>query len=88
MPNDFKMPSDSQHVRKLLSYRGQEKWGFIIYRCTYKDDAQWARFMELLNEWTQKNLESDKALDLMDSLDWNVQDDPKLDGASQEEIRR
>ncbi|KAL9623269.1 MAG: hypothetical protein Q9160_002376 [Pyrenula sp. 1 TL-2023] len=82
------MVNDSQHVRDLLSYRRQNKWGFIIYRCTYKNDAQWARFMELLNEWTRQNLEYDKALDLMDSLDWNIREDPKLDGTSKREIRR
>lgn len=31
------------NVRELLEENPESKWGFVIYRCTYGDDAAWDR---------------------------------------------
>ena len=35
----------TQRINGELHLRGLKKWGFVIYRCTYEDDAAWDRFM-------------------------------------------
>lgn len=79
---------ETEHIRRMLKMWNHENWGFVIYRCTYADDAQWERFMTILNEWTRLHLEFEKATDLMESLDWVVQQGPDLDGASKDQVRR
>lgn len=34
---------DCKHVRELLEKDPESKWGFVVYRCTYDDDAAWDR---------------------------------------------
>jgi hypothetical protein len=74
-------------VRTALGDEPNRKWGFVIYRCTYDDDAAWERFMAHLNTRTRLSLESYKDGDLFPRIDWSVQQDPSLDGASVEEVR-
>ena len=45
-------------------------------------------FMAIINERTREHLKDEDAEDLMTSLDWSVQEDPSLDGASINEVRR
>ena len=75
-------------IREQLNKYLNSKWGFVIYRCTYQDDAQWKRFMEHLNTRTRRGLEEEGAGDLFDRIDWSVQDNPQLRDASEEQIRR
>lgn len=76
-------------ISDLLNFYGLHKWGFVVYRCTYGDDDAWARFMDQLNRCTTYDLVElyDKA-DLANRLDWNVQQDPALEGASKDEVCR
>lgn len=74
-------------TRRLLDQYPDSKIGFVVYRATYKDDAEWKRFMEHLTNRTRLNLESEGAGDLFERLDWSVQEDPALEGALTEEIR-
>ncbi|KAF3000784.1 hypothetical protein E8E13_005467 [Curvularia kusanoi] len=67
--------SDLDHTREVLERNPGLKWGFVIYRCTYESDSEWARFMDLLNTRVRLNLEEEGGLDLLDRLDWCVQDD-------------
>ena len=75
-------------IRETLQSNPEAKFGFVIYRCTYNNDADWHRFMELLNEQTKTSLEENKIGDLYSRIDWNVQQDPSLDEADFEEVRR
>ena len=36
--------SDVERLRKNLKRFDYDKWGFVIYRCTYDDDAAWKCF--------------------------------------------
>jgi hypothetical protein len=73
---------DMVATRELLEEDPAAKWGFVIYRCTYTDDEEWARFMDYLNTRTRLNLESEGDQDLFERIDWQVQDDrEKFDDA-------
>lgn len=63
--------------------------GFIVYGCTYGGDARWARLMTRLNTYKDHILpELYHKPDLADSLDWSVQEDSSVDGATGDETRR
>jgi hypothetical protein len=79
---------DLAQTRNILKRNQDLRWGFVIYRCTYESDSDWARFMDLLNTRVRVNLEEESSLDLFDRLDWCVQDDRDvLDGASTGQVR-
>ncbi|PSN69463.1 hypothetical protein BS50DRAFT_572599 [Corynespora cassiicola Philippines] len=67
--------SELAEVRRFLTENPTAKWGFIIYRCTYKNDDEWARFMDNLKTRTKIQLEEDGDGDLFERMDWPVQDD-------------
>lgn len=48
---------DLAQTRNILEKNPGLKWGFVIYRCTYESDTDWARFMDLLNTRVRLNLE-------------------------------
>lgn len=81
--------------RVLLDYLAElkhDKWGFVIYRCTYQDDHAWERFKQIIHERTQKFLKRsdtpEAAKSLADSLEWIfVEDRTALDGASRSQLR-
>lgn len=81
--------SEAQRIRDLQSFYGLEKWGFIIYRCTYGDDDAWTQFMSRLDQHRDRILRDHyRTPDLVDSYDWDVQHDPTLHGATKDEVRR
>ncbi|KAF2224011.1 hypothetical protein BDZ85DRAFT_95913 [Elsinoe ampelina] len=82
------MSSDAEYAREIVEEEGV--WGFIIYRCSYKSDDEWSRFLKILNDHVRESLEADDEdyLDLMDTLDWAIQEKPELEGASKELVRR
>jgi hypothetical protein len=78
----------AERVNDMLSYYGLQKWGFVIYRCTYEDDSAWDRFMHRLNarkDAVLKDVYDDKHLAY--HLDWNVQQDFSLNHATKDEVR-
>ena len=80
--------SDLDLTRDILERNPGLKWGFVIYRCTYESDSDWSRFMDLLNTRVRLNLEEEGGLDLLDRLDWCVQDNRDvLDDASTGQVR-
>jgi hypothetical protein len=64
-----------------------DKWGYVIYRCTYADnDAAWERFKTIVHEQTQEDL--DATPELANRLEWTfVEDRATLDGASIPQLR-
>lgn len=80
--------TETERINDMLNYYGLQKWGFVIYRCTYSDDSAWERFMHHLNARKDAMLKDtyDDAW-LAEHLDWNVQQDPSLDRASKTEVR-
>jgi hypothetical protein len=76
-------------VEESLHTDGHRAWGFVIYRCTYKSDADWAAFLRLLMEDTEKMLWSAAGeLDLLENLALTVFDDPaRFDGVTAAVVR-
>lgn len=50
-PEDFQAEADSNALmlEKSLQRSPQRRWGFVVFRCTYRDQARWRRFMEIMN---------------------------------------
>jgi hypothetical protein len=80
--------TETERINDMLKHYHLQKWGFIIYRCTYGDDSAWDRFMHRLNACKDAAL-----IDMYDDeylakhLDWNVQQDPSLDNATKDQVR-
>lgn len=66
------------------------KFGFVIYRCTYSDDAAWAQLLSLIQGEAQETIkELGPGRDWLGAhLEWIVVEDPTLDGATQEQVKR
>jgi hypothetical protein len=45
------------------------KWGWVIYRCTYDDDEAWARFKQIINQRSRKTIAESDTPDAADSLE-------------------
>ena len=64
------------------------KWGFLVYRVYYGDDAAWQRFMNILNRMTDHLVRKAGKPYIMPFLDWTeMQDRTAFDGASKDDIR-
>jgi len=64
------------------------KWGFIIYRCDYRDDFIWARFIDQWSQWVNDWLIRHGDRGLINNLAWTVREDrASLDGATIEDVR-
>jgi hypothetical protein len=82
------LPSAQRDILDTLEQLKHDKWGFVIYRCTYKDDDGWLRFKEILHEYTRKSMQRSDAPEAADSLDWTfVEDQGALDRASRSQLR-
>lgn len=75
-------------VQADLRANPETKWGFVVYRCTYGDNAAWEHMMNRLNIQARASLESEDAADLFPRIDWAVQENPEWDEAGPEFIKR
>lgn len=81
--------TEAERITDLLDFYRLRRWGFVIYRCTYDDDAAWSRFLDHLNKRKDYVLKDCYCTpELAARIDWNVQEDPALGGASKDEVRR
>jgi hypothetical protein len=67
-----------------------DKWGTVIYRCTYKDDQAWNRFKHNLQSETQGTIEFYKRTTepITENHEWRfVEDRALLEGASKAQLR-
>lgn len=75
-------------VVDFLESNKHDKWGFVIYRCTYEDDHGWDRFKQIIYERTQREMQESDTPEAADSLEWTfVEDRTTLDGASRAKLR-
>lgn len=72
-----------------MQQTGFQKWGFLVYRCTYSDDEAWLRYVQYIRDKTIANLDHlgqrfllEKYLDIQ-----VVEDRNQLDGASKSQVR-
>ena len=84
------IPSAVQNIRDDLRHFKHDKWGWVIYRCTYGDDEAWTRFQQIINERSRKRMAKPGVPpEVANSLEWTFVSDPTtLDGASRDQLRR
>jgi hypothetical protein len=84
----------SNDLQKWLNEDGHRVWGFVIYRCTYGDDAAWEECLRRLTLATRLSMHYYEALYLLDDkkdyrfVQTVFQDAAKFDGASTQVVRR
>ncbi|KAJ8118108.1 hypothetical protein OPT61_g833 [Boeremia exigua] len=72
----------SPHFDEVLSdlrANPEKKWGFVIFRCTYGDDAGWERMIRRLKTQAKISLDMEGASDLFPRIDWEAQENPAWD---------
>ncbi|MCJ1361076.1 hypothetical protein MMC16_000173 [Acarospora aff. strigata] len=78
----------ADEIERGLQRDNHRTWGLVIYRCTYKSDADWSEFMIRLRYQIQSALECYNGLDMLESLDMTVfEDRVSLDGAGKSAVR-
>ncbi|KFY13030.1 hypothetical protein V491_06550 [Pseudogymnoascus sp. VKM F-3775] len=67
-----------------------DRWGWVIYRCTYGDDEAWAQFQKLINDRSRKDMaRREFPPEVANSLKWTfVSDQSLFDGASRDQLRQ
>ncbi|PLB46181.1 hypothetical protein P170DRAFT_479102 [Aspergillus steynii IBT 23096] len=86
--DDSKWPSEQKSLSLKLQDAKQNKWGWVIYRCTYDDDEGWARFKQIIQQRALECAATSDAPELADTLEWVfVEDRDTLDGASRHYLR-
>ena len=81
-------PDDSFHVLNELNSNRHEKFGLVVYRCTYKDDAAWQTLKLALQENPQLEIDAGDHPELAEKLEWVFMDDrSQLDGATISALR-
>lgn len=82
----------SEIILYELKDRKIEKWGWVFYRTTYKDDEAWDIFKQKLNISVRSIINLDPRSEIneamFDKLEFIfIEDKAKFDGASKEELR-
>ncbi|KAL7949332.1 hypothetical protein V8C42DRAFT_310617 [Trichoderma barbatum] len=85
--DEFEHLSVERKIRFNLA--AGEKWGWVIYRCSYKPELQssWENFKHFVDKTTRKEIAESDAPDIAQSLDWVFVEDPELEGASLDELK-
>lgn len=90
MPNAWGK-TECQVISEWLPHHHDGKFGYVIYRCVYGDDDEWACFIQRLKEYVHAALDrqSDDGHMIKDCLAWDVQENQtELNGASKTEVRK
>ena len=84
----MQLPSPHSSLSKVPTSSKHDKWGFVVYRCTYHDDHAWERIKQIFHERTQQALQRSDTPEVADSHEWTFVDDrAALDGASKPQLR-
>lgn len=79
-------PAYQRHLRALQRFPDM-KFGFIIFRCTYGSDDDWARFFEYLDANVRASLVEEEMGEALSRIDWSAQEDRDLDDTSVNVVR-
>ena len=76
-------------IERQLHEDGHRTWGFVIYRCSYDNDADWVEFLRRLRFHIEDMFDYFNGRDILDKFSLTVLDDRSLfDGASTDAIRQ
>lgn len=84
-------PTGASQIRSLLEERPQgEKWGWVIYRCCYKPELEdtWLAFKRAVVEVESWCVAQSDAPEILKQMDWVFVEDPTLESASRDELKR
>lgn len=74
--------NEADRLEALLEKDNFKTWGFVIYRCTYQDNAEWEKFMTRFLSAVPEFLQYYSGLDLLDTFAPTVFEDPSFEGAT------
>ena len=63
-------------IYEMLERSKEDKWGWVIYRTTYKYDAGWDRFKSYVNTWSHDDLSQPGVPRGLRAADWTFVSDP------------
>ena len=75
MPERETIFHNPDNVERQLQEDGHKIWAWVIYRCTYGNDEEWAEFMRRLTYYIENTLRDNNALDMLPSADYHVFED-------------
>ncbi|EAU33403.1 predicted protein [Aspergillus terreus NIH2624] len=61
-----------------LSYaelKNDSPWGFVVYRCSYRDNSQWQRMVRLITSSVEESLTLNRRIDLLSRHRLTIMDD-------------
>jgi hypothetical protein len=74
--------NEADRLEALLEKDNFTTWGFVIYRCTYQNNAEWEKFMARFLSAVPDFLKYYSGLDLLDTFAPTVFEDPSFEGAT------
>lgn len=81
--------SPARQIQWMLK-SGDNKWGWVIYRCTYKSELQdpWEKFKNLVEYRIRKAIADSDAPDIAEKFELAWVEDSQLEGAPLSELKR
>lgn len=80
-------PSEERQWQNTIAESKLDKWGWVIYRCTYKDNQAWERFKQNIIETSRRGINESDAPELADRLELTFVEDRTLEDAPMEQLR-
>ncbi|KAB5575355.1 hypothetical protein GE09DRAFT_1052930 [Coniochaeta sp. 2T2.1] len=75
--------TEATAIRDSLEKYKLKQWGFVIFRCTYKSQEKWNRFIGLIKEHASDYFEWRRMENVHDRMAWTIiEDAAALEGAS------
>jgi hypothetical protein len=83
------LTSPQRAIRSDLTVLPVDKWGWVIYRCSYAaaNEAIWARFRSHVETYSREEIAASDAPEIADRLEWTWVEDSTLDFASPAALR-
>lgn len=83
------LTSPESDIRSDLADLPIEKWGWVIYRCSYTaaNEPAWARFKSRVETYSREHIAASNAPEIADRLEWTWVEDSTLEGASPAALR-
>ncbi|KAF7552038.1 hypothetical protein G7Z17_g4573 [Cylindrodendrum hubeiense] len=84
----FPMYFYATQLQEIPQETVHDKWGWVIYRCTYGDDVAWTRFKDIINLRSRQATAESDTPEYVNSLEWKFVDDQHmLEGATRDQLR-
>jgi len=88
LPGDDDQQSIFYHTIASMVRTGHHKWGFLVYRVSYDDDAAWQRVLHIFRRVTEVRATNKGKTHLLPYLAYTpMEDRDRFEGASKDTIR-